>query len=108
MRSGTPQLAGPCGPDPWYIEVSANDDPIEVVTRLSRKIIQPPELLVFTWRSEITGMQDTRVTVRLTEHSSHETEAEVTHELGTDGEARSHAGGWGQLLGRLQAYLEDP
>jgi uncharacterized protein YndB with AHSA1/START domain len=71
------------------------------------QIIQPPELLVFTWRSEFTGMQDTRVTVRLTERGSHETEIEVTHELATDGEASSHAGGWGQLLGRLQAYLED-
>jgi uncharacterized protein YndB with AHSA1/START domain len=71
------------------------------------QIIQPPELLVFTWRSEFTGMQDTRVTVRLIERGSHETQIEVTHELATDGEASSHASGWGQLLGRLQAYLED-
>ena len=71
------------------------------------QVIQPPELLVFTWRSEFTGMQDTRVTVRLTERGSHETEIEVIHELATDDEASSHAGGWGQLLGRLQAYLED-
>ena len=35
-----------------------------------------------------------------------ETEIEVTHELATDHEARSHAGGWSQLLGRLQAYVE--
>lgn len=69
--------------------------------------IQPPELLVFTWRSEFTGMRDTLVTVRLTERGSHETEIEVTHALVTDGEASSHAGGWDQLLGRLQAYLED-
>lgn len=71
------------------------------------QVIQPPELLVFTWRSEFTGMQDTRVTVRLTERGSHETEIEVTHELATDGEASSHASGWAQLLGRLEAYLED-
>ena len=62
---------------------------------------------MFTWRSEFTGMQDTRVTVRLTERGSRETEIEVTHELATDAEASSHAGGWGQLLGRLQAYLEE-
>jgi uncharacterized protein YndB with AHSA1/START domain len=62
---------------------------------------------VFTWRSEFTGMQDTLVTVRLTERSSHETEIEVTHELATDHEATAHAGGWSQLLDRLQAYLED-
>ena len=71
------------------------------------QIIQSPELLVFTWRSEFTGMHDTRVTVRLTERGPHETEIELTHELATDGEASSHAGGWGQLLGRLEAYLED-
>jgi uncharacterized protein YndB with AHSA1/START domain len=71
------------------------------------QVIRPPDLLVFTWRSQFTGMQDTLVTVRLTERGSHETEIEVTHELATEGEASSHAGGWGQLLGRLQAYLED-
>jgi uncharacterized protein YndB with AHSA1/START domain len=70
------------------------------------RVIQPPELLVFTWRSEFTGMRDTLVTVRLTERRSHETEVEVTHELATDQEASSHAGGWSQLLGRLQAYVE--
>jgi uncharacterized protein YndB with AHSA1/START domain len=74
--------------------------------RAHGRIIQPPELLVFTWRSEFTGMQDTRVTVRLTARGSHETEIEITHELATDGEVSSHADGWGQLLGRLQAYLE--
>jgi len=71
------------------------------------RVIRPPELLVFTWRSEFTGMQDTLVTVRLTERGTYETEIEVSHELATDGEARSHTGGWTQLLGRLQAYLED-
>jgi uncharacterized protein YndB with AHSA1/START domain len=71
------------------------------------QVIQPPELLVFTWRSEFTGKQDTRVTVRLTARGSHEAEIEVIHELATDDEVSSHAGGWGQLLGRLQAYLED-
>jgi uncharacterized protein YndB with AHSA1/START domain len=71
------------------------------------RVIQPPELLVFTWRSEFTGMRDTLVTVRLTERGARETEIEVTHELATEDEATSHAGGWGQLLARLEAYLED-
>lgn len=71
------------------------------------QVIQPPELLVFTWRSEFTGMRDTLVTVRLTERGPRETEIEVTHELATDHEASSHASGWTQLLGRLQTYLED-
>jgi uncharacterized protein YndB with AHSA1/START domain len=70
------------------------------------RVIQPPDLLVFTWRSEFTGMRDTLVTVRLTERGARETQIEVTHELATDDAASSHAGGWGQLLGRLQAYVE--
>jgi uncharacterized protein YndB with AHSA1/START domain len=70
------------------------------------RVIQAPELLVFTWRSEFTGMQDTLVTMRLTERGPRETEIEVTHELATDDEASSHAGGWTQLLARLQAYVE--
>ena len=70
------------------------------------QVIQPPELLVFTWRSEFTGMRDTLVTVRLTERGPRDTEVEVIHEFATDAEAASHAGGWGQLLDRLQAHLE--
>ena len=72
------------------------------------RVIQPPALLVFTWRSEFTGMQDTLVTVRLTERNVRETQIEVTHELATDAEAASHGSGWGQLVDRLQAYLEEP
>lgn len=68
--------------------------------------VQPPHLLVFTWRSEFTGMRETLVTVRLTQRGSLETELEVTHELATDHEASSHAEGWTQLLVRLVDYLE--
>ena len=51
MRSGAPELAGPCGPDPWYIEISANDDPVEVVTRLSCNLMGDPLLVHSTsWR----------------------------------------------------------
>jgi len=51
MRSGHPELAGPCGPDPWYIEVAAEDDPVEVVSRLSRNLIGEPVLVHSTsWR----------------------------------------------------------
>jgi hypothetical protein len=51
MRSGRPELAGPCGPDPWYLEVGANDDPVEVVTRLSRNLMGEPLLVHSTsWR----------------------------------------------------------
>ena len=51
MKSGIPELAGPCGPDPWYIEVTADDDPVEVVSRLSRNLMGEPVLVHSTsWR----------------------------------------------------------
>jgi hypothetical protein len=36
LRDGTPELAGPCGPEPWYIEIGADEDPLEVVRRLAQ------------------------------------------------------------------------
>jgi hypothetical protein len=51
MHAGAPELAGPCGPDPWYIEVGASDDPVDVVTRLSRNLMGDPLLVHSTsWR----------------------------------------------------------
>jgi uncharacterized protein YndB with AHSA1/START domain len=69
------------------------------------RVIDPPRLLIFTWRSQFTGMRDTRVTVRLTERGPNETELEVIHELDTAEQAASHAEGWLQIVSRLQAYL---
>ena len=44
-------MAGPCGPEPWYIEVGADDDPVEVVSRLARNLLGPPLLVHSTsWR----------------------------------------------------------
>jgi hypothetical protein len=51
MRDGHPELAGPCGPDPWYIELTAEDDPVEVVHRLSHNLMGKPVLVHSTsWR----------------------------------------------------------
>jgi hypothetical protein len=51
MNAGCPELAGPCGPDPWYIEVAADEDPVEVVSRLSRNLMGEPVLVHSTsWR----------------------------------------------------------
>jgi hypothetical protein len=51
LRAGQPELAGPCGPDPWFIEVAEEDDPMEVVTRFSRNLMGPPLLVHSTsWR----------------------------------------------------------
>jgi len=45
VRAGTPELVGRCGPDPWYIEVGPNDDPVDVVTGLSRSLMGDPLLV---------------------------------------------------------------
>ena len=51
LNGGVPELAGPCGPEPWYLEVGADDDPVEVVGRLSRNLLGPPLLVHSTsWR----------------------------------------------------------
>jgi hypothetical protein len=51
LKAGRPELAGPCGPDPWFIEVGEEDDPMEVVARFSRNLMGPPLLVHSTsWR----------------------------------------------------------
>jgi hypothetical protein len=51
LHSGAPELAGPCGPDAWYIEMGQDDDPVEVVKRISTRLLGPPLLVHSTsWR----------------------------------------------------------
>jgi hypothetical protein len=51
MRGGQLELTGPCGPSPWYVESHDNDDPMEVVKRLSTNLMGPPLLVHSTsWR----------------------------------------------------------
>ncbi|HKY50751.1 MAG TPA: hypothetical protein VJP45_05795 [Candidatus Limnocylindria bacterium] len=53
LEHGTPRLAGPCGPAPWYIEVGSEDDPMEVVRRLSTDLFGTPTLVHSTsWRRD--------------------------------------------------------
>jgi len=57
LRSGAPELAGPCGPDPWYIEVGSDDDPVEVVARIAGTLLGPPLLVHSTsWRRARGGV----------------------------------------------------
>jgi hypothetical protein len=51
MRAGVPELAAPCGPEPWYVEVGADEDPVELVRRLSTNLMGEPLLVHSTsWR----------------------------------------------------------
>ena len=57
MRAGIPELAGPCGPDPWYVEVAADEDPVEVVARLATNLMGAPLLVHSTsWRRARGGV----------------------------------------------------
>jgi hypothetical protein len=57
MVDGVAELAGPCGPDPWYIEVGADDDPVQVVTRLATNLMGAPLLVHSTsWRRDRGGV----------------------------------------------------
>ena len=51
MRGHQLELTGPCGPDAWYIESHDDDDPMEIVKRLSTNLMGPPLLVHSTsWR----------------------------------------------------------
>ncbi len=47
------ELTGPCGPDPWYIEVGDGDHPVDVVTRIVHDVVGPARLVHSTsWRRD--------------------------------------------------------
>ena len=51
MRGDRLELTGPCGPAAWYVESHDDDDPMEVVKRLSTNLMGPPLLVHSTsWR----------------------------------------------------------
>jgi hypothetical protein len=46
-----PALTGPCGPEPWYLEVAADEDPVDVVSAAIRRVIGEPLVVHSTsWR----------------------------------------------------------
>jgi hypothetical protein len=72
MKEGRPELAGPCGPDPWYIELDAQDDPVEVVSRLSRNLMGEPTLVHSTsWRRARGAVVLTFVVVNSEDQAPH-------------------------------------
>jgi hypothetical protein len=53
LDDGAIRLTGPCGPEPWLIELGPDDDPVEVVTRLSRANMGEPAVVHSTsWRRD--------------------------------------------------------
>ena len=51
LSAAGPELTGPCGPGPWYVEIRDDEDPVDVVRRLSTNLMGPPLLVHSTsWR----------------------------------------------------------
>jgi hypothetical protein len=64
LAGGQPMLTGPCGPDPWYLEVSAADDPMTVVGAAIRRVVGEPMVVHSTsWRRDRDAVILTFVTV---------------------------------------------
>lgn len=72
LDAGGPALTGPCGPEPWYVEVGQAQDPMEVVARLVRANVGEPLVLHSTsWRTARGGVVLTFVTVLAPETVAH-------------------------------------
>ena len=53
FAAGQPVLTGPCGPAPWYLEVTADEDPMTVVSAAVRRVIGEPVVVHSTsWRRD--------------------------------------------------------
>ena len=51
------ELTGPCGAEPWYIDLADEDDPVETVTRLVRANVGEPVVVHSTsWRAARDGV----------------------------------------------------
>ena len=68
--------------------------------------IEPPNRLVFTWRSVATNEQDSLVTVELTPDGPDATKLTLTHEqLPTKESAEGHKAGWIAISEKLAAHV---
>lgn len=53
LHDGRLELTGPCGSEPWLIELHTAEHPVEVVSRIVRDVIGEPILVHSTsWRRE--------------------------------------------------------
>jgi len=51
LQDGEIRVTGPCGAEPWYVELGDVDDPVDTVTRLVRSNIGDPVVVHSTsWR----------------------------------------------------------
>ena len=69
--------------------------------------VDPPRRLAFTWTSPFTGVEPSLVTVELEPGGEQETVLRLRHSELPESAAESHRGGWGAMLGRLAAGMEE-
>jgi hypothetical protein len=51
LDHGEPALTGPCGADPWYVEVADHEDPLTVVSSTVERVVGAPTVVHSTsWR----------------------------------------------------------
>lgn len=70
-------------------------------------IIDRPAKLAFTWIADATDLRPTLVTVEFFVVSESESDLVLTHEKFPRKEVTDrYRGGWGQIVGRLEEYLQ--
>ena len=53
LDDGVLMLTGPCGAEPWYVEVGTGEDPLDVVTATVRRSVDDPVVVHSTsWRQD--------------------------------------------------------
>ena len=57
VNAAEPALTGPCGAEPWYLEVAAEEDPMEVVASAVKRVVGEPLVAHSTsWRRDRDGV----------------------------------------------------
>jgi hypothetical protein len=57
LDAGGPALTGPCGAEPWYLEVAGDEDPMEVVASAVGRVVGEPLVVHSTsWRRARDGV----------------------------------------------------
>ena len=57
LHEAGPALTGPCGAAPWYLEVAADEDPMEVVASATGRVVGEPLVVHSTsWRRDRDGV----------------------------------------------------
>lgn len=69
LGPASPELAGPCGAQPWYLEVGDDEDPMVVVAEATHRVVAAPYVVHSTsWRRDRGAVVLSFVVVVAPEH----------------------------------------